>query len=162
MVSRDLLGTEDTVASYREVIETRAPVEAAFDYVADFSTAQEWDPGIDESRRVGEGPTEVGSAFDVVAEFRGRKIPLRYVVQELDPGRRIVVRGEGDKAVSDDTITFEPRDGGSRVTYASELRMKGIWRLAEPFLGSTFSKMGEEALAGLKEQLDRRATAPGG
>jgi hypothetical protein len=147
------------MARFREVIETPADVSRAFAYVADFTTAAEWDPGILESRSSDEGPPRVGSRYDVLAEFRGRTIPFRYEVLELVEGERIVIRGEGDKATSDDTILFEPAGTGTRVTYEADLRMKGAWRLAEPFLGGTFAEMGRKALAGLKRELDRQAAA---
>lgn len=147
------------MARFREVIDAALPLEPSFAYVADFTTAAEWDPGILESRAVDGGEPRVGSRFDVVADFRGRSIPFRYEILELEPNRRIVIRGEGDKATSDDTIVFEQVGDGTRIDYEAELKMKGIWRATEPFLGGTFSDMGKKALDGLKEQLDRRGTA---
>ena len=97
--------------SYEETIEVEVPREEAFAYVADFTTAAEWDPGIRSSKRLDEEPTRVGSAFEVVAEFRGKPQTFRYEVLELDPDRRIVIRGESEKAISDDTITFADADG---------------------------------------------------
>ncbi len=35
-----------------ERIKTTLPIEAAFDYVADFANAQEWDPGVASARRI--------------------------------------------------------------------------------------------------------------
>jgi carbon monoxide dehydrogenase subunit G len=147
------------MARFREVIETPLDRGAAFAYIADFTTAAEWDPGILESKAVDGGEPRVGSRYDVVADFRGRSIPFRYEIRELEPERRIVIRGEGDKATSDDTIVLEDADGRTRVTYEAALRMKGIWRAAEPFLGGTFAEMGRKALAGLEQQLNRRAAA---
>lgn len=145
------------MARFREVVETPLGRDAAFAYVADFTTAAEWDPGILESRAVDAGEPRVGSRYDVVSDFRGRRVPLRYEIRELEASRRIVIHGEADKAVSDDVILLEPAGEGTRVTYEAELRMKGAWRLAEPFLGGTFAEMGRAALAGLKAELDRRA-----
>lgn len=145
------------MASFREVIEVPAPLERAFAYVADFTTAAEWDPGIVSSTRTG-GDGGVGTAYDVQALFRDKTLPFSYVVRELEDGRRIVLHGEGAKATSDDVISFEPTAaGGTRITYEAELRLKGVLRLAEPFLGGTIRTMGEKALAGLREALSRPA-----
>lgn len=144
------------MARFSETIETPASPSSAFAYVADFTTAAEWDPGILESRRVGEGGPGVGARYDVVAEFRGRKVPFRYEIRQYEPERRIVLHGEGGKAVSDDIIVFEPTGSGTRITYTADLRLTGIWRVAEPFLGGTFAEMGRKALAGLQAELVSR------
>jgi carbon monoxide dehydrogenase subunit G len=146
------------VATFREVIEVPSPPERAFAYVADFTTAAAWDPGIVSSTRTG-GDGGVGTTYDVQALFRDKTLPFSYVVSELDPGRRIVLHGEGEKATSDDVISFEPAlGGGTRITYEADLRLKGMLRVAEPFLGGTIRTMGEKALAGLREALSRPAT----
>lgn len=137
----------------REVIEVAKPVGEAFAYVADFETAAEWDPGIVESRRTSEGPVGVGTTYDVVAEFRGSRQPFRYRVTEYVEGRRLVLDGEGDKARSVDTIEFEATARGTRITYEADFRMKGVYRLVEPFLGGTFRKLAATALAGLRATL---------
>ena len=92
----------------------------------------------------------------MVAEFRGKPQTFRYEVLELDPGRRIVIRGESEKAISDDTITFADAGGKTVITYGSVLRLKGLSRVAEPFLGGTFAKLGKEALEGLERTLASR------
>lgn len=144
------------MAHFREVIEVARPLDEAFAYVADFSTAAEWDPGIVESRRSG-GQDGVGARYDVVAEFRGKRIPFTYVVTAYEPNRSIVLHGEGDKATSDDTITFAPNGDGTRIAYEADLRLKGVLRLAEPFLRGTVAELGRNALAGLRAELDRRS-----
>jgi hypothetical protein len=141
---------------FSETIETPASPSTAFAYVADFTTAAEWDPGILESRQIGDGGPGVGARYDIVADFRGRRVPLRYEVLEYEPERRLALHGEGDKATSDDTIVFEPTGSGTRITYTAELGLKGIWRVAEPFLGGTFAEAGRKALAGLQAELVSR------
>lgn len=141
------------MASFREVIEVRAPLERAFAYVADFTTAAEWDPGIVSSVRTS-GDGGVGSTFAVEAAFRGRTLPFAYVVTELVPNERIVLHGEGARATSDDVIAFEPiPTGGTRITYEAVLRFKGVFRLAEPLLAGAIRTMGAKALAGLEAAL---------
>ena len=138
---------------YRKEIEVARDPAEVFAYLADFSRASEWDPGIVEARRLSEGPTAVGSRFEVVALFRGNRHRFEYVVTEFDDGRRIVLRGEGARAVSDDRITVEGLGGRTRVTYEADLRLKGLFRVAEPFLGRTVERMGDDALAGLEAKL---------
>ena len=138
-----------------EVIEVpRSPAES-FAYVADFTTVAEWDPGIHASRRVS-GDGGVGTTYDVQAEFRGKTVPFTYTVTSFEQDRRVVLDGVGEKATSLDTIEFEPvGDGGARITYTADIRLKGVLRVAEPFLGRTFRKLAHDALDGLADRLGR-------
>ena len=52
-------------------------------------------------------------------------------------------------------ITVAAGEHGTRVVYEADLRLKGIYRVAEPFLGSTVERMGDAALDGLVERLSR-------
>lgn len=138
---------------YRREIEVAAAPEAVFAYLSDFANTAEWDPGIVEARRLTPAPTEVGSRFEVVALFRGRRQRFEYVVTGIEDPSRIALRGEGENALSDDVITVAAGGSGTRVGYQAELRLKGVYRLAEPFLRTTFRRMGDDALDGLAARL---------
>ena len=134
---------------YRREIEVDCEPGSVFSVVADFARVVEWDPGIVEARRLSPGPTAVGSRFEVTALFRGRRQRFEYVVTEYEEGCRIALSGEGEKALSDDVITVSGVGGRTRVAYEADLRLKGSYRVAEPFLRSTFARMGDDALDGL-------------
>jgi len=142
---------------FSEEIAVSRPAGDAFRYIAEFENTAEWDPGIAESRKLTEGPVRVGSQFDVVALFRGKPQRFRYTVTELDDNRRIVLTGDGEKATSVDAITVDPSEHGSRISYTADIKLKGLRRIAEPLLKPMLAKTGEEALAGLKQKLDRPA-----
>jgi len=142
------------VPTFEQTIEVAAPLEEAFLYVADFRTAAEWDPGIVQSRRVNNGPIGEGATYDVTAVFRGNRIPLRCELVEYEQNRRLLFHAAGAKARSTDELRFEPVDDGTRIAYRAVLSMKGLSRLAEPFLGRTWTATGARALAGLKAKLD--------
>jgi len=145
-----------------EEIEVARPIEEAFDYVADFAKCAEWDPGIAEGRRVGEGPIGVGSRFEVVADFNGRRMPLTYEITEFERPRRVVLAGEGSTFRGLDEIGFAAApSGGTRITYAADIRLKGLLAIAEPFMKGRFAEMGRKAVAGLKARLDGEAPPAG-
>ncbi len=141
----------------RQIQVSRPPAEA-FRYIADFENTAEWDPGIAEATKLTVGPVRVGSEYDVVALFRGKRQRFRYAVTDVDESRRrIVLAGDGEKATSVDTIVVEPDGGGSRVAYTAEIKLKGLRRIAEPLLKPMLAKTADEGLAGLKATLDRPA-----
>ena len=136
----------------RQIVVDRDPA-STFRYLADFENAAEWDPGIVSARRLSTGPTTVGSRFEVTTRFRGNQQVFDYVVTAFEDGRRIALTGDGDKAKSDDVITVEDAGGRSRVTYEADVGLKGVYRLVEPFLRSTFRRMADDALDGLQTKL---------
>ncbi|MDQ2909783.1 MAG: SRPBCC family protein [Actinomycetota bacterium] len=132
------------------------PVQDVFAYVADFSNAAEWDPGVVEARKLSDGPVREGSEFELVALFRGKRHTFHYVVTAFEQGRRIVLSGDAERARSVDEVTFEPSGAGTRIGYVADFALKGIYRPAGPFLRPTMSRMGDAALEGLKSVLDDR------
>lgn len=138
-----------------ERIEVARPIEEAFDYLADFSTTAEWDPGIVEARRGEDGPIGVGSTFHLVSEFNGRQLPLTYVMTEYDRPRRFVVVGDGSTFHGVDDIRFtDAGDGRTVILYIADLKLKGLAMLATPFMGGKFAELGRKAVAGLRVALD--------
>jgi carbon monoxide dehydrogenase subunit G len=142
---------------YRRVIDVTCTPAEAFAYLSDFSRVAEWDPGVVEARALGDAARlGVGSRFELVALFRGKQQRFEYVVTELDEGRRIQLVGEGEKASSRDTISVAAANWTTQIAYEADIRLKGLLRAAEPLLGATFRRMGDDALDGLQQQLDGR------
>lgn len=128
------------------------PVRRAFDYLADFTTTTEWDPGtVSTVRRSGDGG--VGTTYLNTSRFLGRETSLTYVVEELVVDERIRLRGENSTMVSVDTMTFRSSGSGTDVTYTADFTFKGVSRLLAPLLRPAFVKLGNEAESGLREAL---------
>ena len=144
------------MAHYTASIETPRPPAETFAYLSDFSTTQEWDPGVVDAHQIGDAPVGEGTEFRLVADFLGRKTALTYRVVAFEPGRAVTLRGENATVVSLDRITVEPSDGGARVTYDADLALKGPLRVADPLLGLAFGRVGDRALDGLRATLGTR------
>jgi carbon monoxide dehydrogenase subunit G len=143
------------MAHYKASLDTPRPPEEMFAYLSDFSTTEEWDPGVIEAKRLGEEPVGEGSEFRLLASFLGRKTPLTYRIVEYDPPHAVTFRGESSTVVSLDRITFEPSGGGgTRITYDADLALKGALKLADPLLRVAFKRVGARALAGLRRTLE--------
>jgi len=142
------------MARYVTTIESALPQAEAFAYMADFANARIWDPSVSEARRVGEAPIGIGSAFDLVARFGGRDVPLRYEIVEYDSPRRVVLEAKRPKFVSTDTITVEPAQDGSVVHYQARLSFGGVGRLFDPIMQRIFNRVGARASLGMKTALN--------
>lgn len=145
------------MAWFRAEIEVPRPVEEVFGYLAEFQNAAEWDPGIVSAHKLDEGPVRMGTRFEVVSRFLGRDVRLVYAVTQLDPPSRLVLEGEADTVVSVDTLTFAKTDGGTRLVYDANLRLKGWLYVADLPLHLVFQWLGRNAARGLEEALGRGA-----
>jgi carbon monoxide dehydrogenase subunit G len=141
------------MARYNATVDTPRPPDEVFAYLSDFSTTEEWDPGIVEAERLGDSQVKEGSEFRLVADFLHRKTTLNYRIVEYDPPNAVTFRGENSSVVSLDRIIFEPSDGGTRITYDADLALKGPFRLADPLLALAFKRVGDRALAGMRKTL---------
>ena len=142
------------MARYVTKIGSTLPQGAAFAYMADFSNARVWDPSVSEARRVGEAPIGVGSAFELVARFAGRDVPLRYEIVEHDSPLRVVLEAQRPGFVSRDTITVEPAGEGSVVNYDATLAFSGLGRLLDSIMQLIFNRVGARATAGMQTALN--------
>ncbi len=135
------------MAHYVTTIDSRLSPEEAFAYMADFSNAREWDPSVTEARRD-------GTAFELIAKFGGRPVPLRYEVLSTDPPRQIRLEARKPSFTSRDTITVAVAPGGSTVHYDAVLEFKGAGRVFDPLMQLLFNRTGAKAAAGLRAALN--------
>ena len=129
------------------------PPEEVFDYLADFENTAEWDPGVAEATKTSAGPVGLGSMFDLVAIFRGRRIRVTYEVTVYEPHTRVVLVGKNRQFTGIDDIGIAPDGSGTRVSWNANFQMEGIAKLVQPFTGGIFEKLSQEAMDGLQKTL---------
>jgi len=137
-----------SMARYSTTIPSALPQVEAFAYMADFANARLWDPSVSEA------PLGLGSAFDLVARFAGRDVPLRYEIVVYDPPRRVVLEARRPGFVSRDRITVEHVGDGSIVDYDASLAFGGLGRLLDPLMQRVFDRVGARATIGLRTALN--------
>ena len=64
------------MARYHATVESRRSATETFGYLATFSDAAEWDPGVLAGEQLDPGPAGAGSRFQLVAPFLGLRISL--------------------------------------------------------------------------------------
>jgi len=142
------------MARYETTMRTAKTAQEVFAYLADLRNFAEWDPGVRAVRQVegsGGGP---GTVFDVTVAGVGRDLTLRYVTEEHEAPRNLLVVARSSVFTSIDRITVEPDGTGSVVTYDADLRLNGVLRLGDPGLRLMFGHIGDRAAAGLRRVLD--------
>lgn len=141
------------MAHYRASIDIQQPRGDVFAYLSDLSTTREWDPGVVKAERLNSQAVGEGTEFRLLAEFLGRRNQLIYRIVEYDPPHAVTFLGENATVISRDRITFESTTMGTRLTYDADLALRGMLRIADPFLGLAFNRVGDRALAGLRRTL---------
>ena len=150
------------MTTLHERIETTLPIEEVFAYVADFANSQEWDPGVATARaarRRARGAR--GAASGWASGMGGRASPRWSTGSRTSNGRR----GSSSSArapasppsTRSDSSVRRPARGS---TTAADIRLGGILRLVQPFLGRAPSRrIGRNAADGMQRTLEAQATA---
>ena len=147
------------MARYVTTMRTAKSPEEVFAYMADLRNFAEWDPGVKAVKQVkgsGGGPDAV---FDVTVAGVGLSpdLTLRYVTEEHDAPRNLLVVARSAVFTSTDRITVTPDGTGSVVIYDADLRLNGVLRLGDLGLRLMFGWIGDRAAAGLRRALDAEA-----
>ncbi len=134
-------------------ITVRSPMsqEAAFDYMADLTNFEEWDPGVSSSKlKDGEMPGK-GTSYTLKASGA----ELVYETLEYERPTRTVVEAKSSLLRSYDIIEVTPGpDGGSNITYDATLELNGPLGLFNPVLGLYVKGIFEKAGRGLEKALN--------
>lgn len=117
-------------------VEVAAAPEAVFAFVSDAENNPQWQSGMVSAKWTSDGAIGVGSTYDQVATFLGRRIESTFEVEAFEPGRMIRASSTGGSFPITFTRTVEPAGAGSQVTAVITGDASGFFRLAEPFLRS--------------------------
>lgn len=130
--------------------------EEVFAYISNFENNPEWQSGMQKAMITSEGPLDVGTTYDQVAKFLGRRIVSSFEVIAYEPGRMIKATSTSGSF----PITFmrrvDPLEGGAQVTAVIEGDAGGFFKLAEPLLNRMTRRSIEKDYAHLKELLESR------
>ena len=125
-----------------------------FRYLLDFSTIEQWDPGVYRSTKRTPGAPGEGTVFDVVLSIMGRKKSMQYELKKVFPGERMVLHGDADGLRAKDTIDFRAI-GAERcqIDYSAELHFDDLPGVVDPLLRPWLDGIGRGAVDGLKQAL---------
>lgn len=143
---------------YSFTVTSPRSAEDVYDYLADLNNLPEWDPETKEAKQTSEGEAQrVGARFRLRA---GRWLGtggMGYEVVELERPHRIVARGDSALGGGTDTFTIRSSDdGGSEVVYTTQVKVKGLGRIATPVARTMVNRSGERTRRGLAEALNGR------
>ena len=128
-------------------------VESVFDYVSDFTTTNEWDPGTVATRRVS-GDGGLGTTYANTSEFLGRTVDLTYETVEHERPSRVVFRGSNKTATTRDTLRLRDTGSGTEITYRADFTFVfPVSVLAPLVLRGKLERLADETVAQLARSL---------
>jgi uncharacterized membrane protein len=130
------------------------PVAEVAAFAGDPGNAPSWYVNIESVRWQTPPPVQIGSRMDFVASFLGRRIEYTYEVADLVPGERLVMRTAQGPFPMQTTYTWEPADGGTRMTLRNHGAPSGFARVATPVMALAMRRAMTKDLAALKRRLE--------
>ena len=122
------------MARYHAAVESRRSATETFGYLATFSNAAEWDPGVLAGQQLDPGPAGAGSRFRLVVPFLGLRMSLTYEVIRRVPGHEVLLAATSGVLRSTDRIVVTGAEDRSMVSYEAEVRLRGPLQVLDPVL----------------------------
>jgi hypothetical protein len=141
------------MARYQATVASRRPAADTFGYLATFSNAAEWDPGVISASQLDPGPVRPGTRFRLIVPFLRRRLALTYEVITLVPGREVALTATSLLLRATDRITVAADGDGATVSYEASVRLRGPLRLLDGLLRPAFRAVGDRAAARLAQAL---------
>jgi len=135
-------------------VQINKPVAEVFAFVTNGANTTKWQIGV-ETVEQGEGPANaVGSRYTEVRKFMGQEMKTALEITTFETNAKWgakVVKGPVPYEI---TTTFEPTDGGTKMTTHVEGEPSGFFKVAQGMVSSQLEKNIEESGQKLKELLE--------
>ena len=125
------------------------PVERVFAFLADTRNLPAWQSDLIEIEQLTEGPLQAGTQIREVRRQGPRQAENRAEVQVFEPNKRLALKTTTQPQVTIN-YSFEPHQGGTRLTYEFVMVTRGFMRLLEPLISGDIKKQSEQDFEKLK------------
>lgn len=138
-----------------ESVEIARPVEDVYAFLANIDNFPQWSGAVVEANRPATDALGVGHTFTLAQKFLGRRFDSPCEVTALEPNRRFGYRtiGRVPLPFSFD-FTFEPTDGGTRLSVVVESESGSFVNLAGPLFERAGRRQVNHDLETMKDILE--------
>ncbi len=141
--------------SVQASVEIARPPVQVFDYFSNFENNPAWQQGMREATYTSDPPLRVGSTYDQVAKFLGRRIVSSFEVTAFAPGESISIASVGGSFPIQITRSVEAlSDSSTRVTADINGQPGRMFWIATPFLRWIVQRSVNKDYANLKRILE--------
>ena len=140
-------------------IDIARPVHEVFAFVSDQTNAPQWHTGLHEVRKLTEGPLGVGSEFEFVRSFAGRRVTARNRFVAFEPDRYVqfeILDSWFNGRAS--YLAEANQTGGTALTSWMQFLARGLMALLEPVLLRLLVKGSEHDEQRLRQLLESESS----
>ncbi len=144
----------------REQFMVKRTVEDCFNYVADFSTLEEWDHTVTASKKVSNGSIGLGTNFEVWLKMGLSKVYMKYEIMEFEYPFKIVLKGKAKTFTAIDTVTFKEERKFSKIDWNATVTFEGTLSKLVSNFETRIIQNGKKTIEGLRLALENDFEAP--
>jgi uncharacterized membrane protein len=144
------------MVTHEVAITIYRPIQEVFAYVSDFQKSLEWQSGLVESKRISEGAQGVGAQYVGARNFMGRKLESTIELTSFEQDKQFAYKSIAGSTHFHQSFSFEPADGGTRVSSSIEMETGGLLGLAKPLILSSLKHDMGADFETLKKRLEAR------
>jgi uncharacterized membrane protein len=141
-----------------EAVVIAAPVQAVFDYYAEYARHPEWQPELVRAEVLTPGEVRPGTRGAETRRLLGRELSAGYEITEHERPRRSAFRTLEGPIRPRGVATFAPHDGGTRMTFELDLGARGVLRILVPLLARVLTRQTRAHLQRFKTIAERSST----
>ncbi len=147
-------------------LDLARPLADVFRYLDDFSTIEQWDPGVLTAEKQDAGAPAVGTRFALTLQVLGRAVPMTYTLTTRRPPAGLtpallVLQGSGEGFSATDTLMLTALpSGGTHLDYRAELHLGQLPETVRPVLALWGQRLADRAMQGLRQALEQDGPVP--
>jgi len=142
------------MAIIKETVDIKCPVDKVFIYVADVKSWPKWHSSMTEANQTSSGQMGIGTTLQGVNKMIGRRMPWTSKVTEYAANKKWSQTISSGSTLAEEQVTFDPMEGGTRVTVTFDIRVGGFLKLLSPMVTGTMRKDLKTNLGSLKSILE--------
>ncbi|MFQ6089520.1 MAG: SRPBCC family protein [Candidatus Methanofastidiosia archaeon] len=130
------------------------PVEEVFTFLSNPENELQYRSSLLEAEQTSEGPMGVGTTFREVEKFIGKRIESTYEVTEYETNKKYSFKTISGPAPGEVSMSFESVEGGTKVSFAMDFEIGGLFKLAKPVVIRMTKKQVDDEVSNLKDLLE--------
>lgn len=139
---------------YENEIFVNHPVQQVFEYVTRCENTPQWVPEIVDSWQDSPGPPAVGTVVTEVVQLWFWKNEVHWHIEEYQPFSKCTFTADSFFGKIRVVFTFEPLEGGTKISCWTTTRLKGIFKLGETARIRKDPQTRDQLLGNIKRNLE--------
>jgi uncharacterized protein YndB with AHSA1/START domain len=145
------------MARIEESVEIKSPIDRVFAYTTDAKSWPKWYGAMPEAEQTSEGQVGVGTTFKGKNRMMGQTSKWTAKTMEYDPYKRWSKIIDSGSVVIDDSLNFDPVEGGTRFTMVYDVKVGGFLKLISSMIIGSMRKQLKLDLSKLKSVLETQS-----